>query len=303
MIQTLRTLLNRELQEHKFGFLYLPWIISFFMSSLILLVWLGLTDVVAGEITFSTKIYENPEVVEGMRNATIDQRMGVMKAGLLVLGLPVVLGLGLSILSFAVSTFFDERKDKSVVFWRSMPISDTTTVLSKLVFIIFFAPLLILPPILLVHFVAIFSASIYFTNNEIVPFIWAWEAYPIADWFRIIISLWIQGLWTLPLISWLMLASVWSRRPIFFSFVPIVVLIAAENAAFSSNLIFQSIVERIRAWRGSSVFEVDSPLQVAPLTDVPALIFSPQFILGIFISGLFIALTISLRGRYGRTLD
>ena len=302
-MQLFKTLLNRELQEHKWGFLYLPWLISIFMSSLILLVWLGLTDVVAGEITFSTKIYENPEIVEGMRNATIDQRMGVIKAGLLVLGLPVVLGLGLSILSFAVSTFFDERKDKSVVFWRSMPVSDTTTVLSKLVFIIFFAPLLILPPILLVHFVALFAASVYFANNEIVPFIWAWEAYPLLDWFRIVISLWVQGLWTLPLISWLMLSSVWSRRPIAISFVPIVVIIAAENAAFSSNSTFEFILERIRAWRASSVFEEEASFQVAPLADIPVLISSPQFILGLFISGLLIALTISLRGKYGRTLD
>ena len=54
-MQLFKPLLNRELQEHKWGFLYLPWLISIFMSSLILLVWLGLTDVVAGEITFSTK--------------------------------------------------------------------------------------------------------------------------------------------------------------------------------------------------------------------------------------------------------
>lgn len=303
-MKVLKALINRELLEHKWGFLYLPWVISLLMSSLILFVWLGLANIPAGEFTFSTEIYENEEIVEGMRNATLEQRTGAIKTALLVLGLPVVLGLGLSILSFAISTFFDERKDNSVVFWRSMPVSDTTTVLSKLVFIIFFAPLLIIPPLLVVHFVALFAASVYFMNNDIVSFMWTWQAYPVLDWLRIIISLWVQGLWMLPLLSWFMLASVWSRRPLFFSLVPLVVLVAVEDAVLSTNFLFTSILDRIRSWRQSSVYEeLEGRFEVAPLSDLPILISSPDFILGLFVGGLFIALTIALRGKFGRSLD
>ena len=79
---------------------------------------------------------------------------------------------------------------------------------------------MILPNIILLQFVAVMSASIYFVSNDIVSFGYLWNSYIITDWFRVIFSLWAQALWTLPIFTWLMLAGTYSKKPVLGAVVP-----------------------------------------------------------------------------------
>ena len=96
------------------------------------MVYLGLTEVNTENFKFSTDVFADSEVVQSMKEATFEQRRAAIKAGLLVLGFPLVIALGFAVLAYSLSTFFDERKDKSIIFWRSLPVSDSFTVFSKL---------------------------------------------------------------------------------------------------------------------------------------------------------------------------
>ncbi|SVD95896.1 uncharacterized protein METZ01_LOCUS448750, partial [marine metagenome] len=144
-------MIRRELQEHKWGFIYLPWIVASFMSIVVVLVYLGLTEVNTENFKFSAKIFSDSEVIQAMKNSTADQRSEAIRAGLVVLGSPLVIALGFALLAFSLSTFFDERKDKSIIFWRSLPVSDTFTVFSKLIVATIVAPLLVIPALLFLH--------------------------------------------------------------------------------------------------------------------------------------------------------
>ena len=188
-MKALKAMIGRELQEHKWGFIYLPWIIAAFMSLIVVLVYLGITEVNTENIKFSTEIYSNPDYAKAMKESTLEQRSGAIRAGLIVLGFPLVIALGLAILAFSLSTFFDERKDKSIIFWRSLPVSDTYTVFSKLLVATAIAPLLVIPPLLVLHLISVTVGSIFFSVSNIVPFLWVWEAYPVFDWVRVCIDL------------------------------------------------------------------------------------------------------------------
>ena len=115
-MNALKAIIRRELQEHKWGFMYLPWIVGAFMSLVVVMVYLGLTEVNTENFKFSTEVFADPGTVEGMNEATFDQRKAAIRAGLLVLGFPLVIALGFAILAYSLSTFFDERKDKSIIF-------------------------------------------------------------------------------------------------------------------------------------------------------------------------------------------
>ena len=169
-MNALKAIIRRELQEHKWGFVYLPWIVAAFMSLVIVMVYLGLTEVNTENFKFSTEVFADPETVQGMNEATFDQRKAAIRAGLLVLGFPLVIALGFAILAYSLSTFFDERKDKSIIFWRSLPVSDSFTVLSKLSVALFVAPLLVIPALLFLHLVSVTAGSIFFAVSDIVPF-------------------------------------------------------------------------------------------------------------------------------------
>ena len=239
-MKLLITLIKRELQEYKVGLIYAPFIVAFILSLVIVLVYFGVADIKTNEFNFSTSVYENGEAVEWMRAATVDQKVAVIRSGLVVLGFPIAFVMIFAVLSYSLGTFFEERKDKSIIFWRSLPISDLKTVLSKVFIVVFVAPLIILPALIFLHVAALLTASIYFAVADIVPFTWIWNAYSITDWFRIIFSLWTQLLWSLPILAWLMLAGAYSRKPIVAAILPLVGLIALERGCIRKCCIFSN---------------------------------------------------------------
>ena len=297
-MNTLKALIRRELQEHKWGFVYLPWIVGAFMSLVVVMVYLGLTEVNTENFKFSTDVFADSEVVQSMKEATFEQRRAAIKAGLLVLGFPLVIALGFAILAYSLSTFFDERKDKSIIFWRSLPVSDSFTVFSKLIVALVVAPLLVIPALLFLHLVSVTAGSIYFAVSDIVPFTWAWQAYPWLDWIRVIFSLWMQTLWTLPIITWIMLAGAYSRKPVVAAILPPVVLVLVEGVSLSSSVFLDSLFERVQPWSRASSFPKEyESLGVAELSDIPLLFGMTEFWVGILISSVFIYLTIYFRSK------
>ena len=297
-MNALKAVIRRELQEHKWGFVYLPWIVGAFMSLVVVLVYLGLTEVNTENFKFSTDVFADSEVVQSMNEATFDQRRAAIRAGLLVLGFPLVIALGFAVLAYSLSTFFDERKDKSIIFWRSLPVSDSFTVFSKLIVALVVAPLLVIPALLFLHLVSVTAGSIYFAVSDIVPFTWAWQAYPWLDWIRVIFSLWMQTLWTLPIITWIMLAGAYSRKPVVAAILPPVVVVLVEGVSLSSSVFLDSLFERVQPWSRASSFPKEyESLGVAELSDIPLLFGMTEFWAGILISSVFIYLTIYFRSK------
>ena len=297
-MNTLKALIRRELQEHKWGFVYLPWIVGAFMSLVVVMVYLGLTEVNTENFKFSTDVFADSEVVQSMKEATFEQRRAAIKAGLLVLGFPLVIALGFAILAYSLSTFFDERKDKSIIFWRSLPVSDSFTVFSKLIVALVVAPLLVIPALLFLHLVSVTAGSIYFAVSDIVPFTWAWQAYPWLDWIRVIFSLWMQSLWSLPIITWIMLAGAYSRKPVVAAILPPVVVVLVEGVSLSSSVFLDSLFERVQPWSRASSFPKEyESLGVAELSDIPLLFGMTEFWIGILVSSVFIYLTIYFRSK------
>ena len=297
-MKVLITLVKRELQEHKVGLIYAPFIVAIILSLVIVLVYFGVADIKANDINFSTSVYENGEAVEWMRAATVDQKVAVIRSGLIVLGFPVAFVMIFAVLSYSLGTFFEERKDKSIIFWRSLPISDLETVLSKVFVVVFIAPLIILPALIFLHMVSLLSASIFFAVSDIVPFTWIWNAYSITDWFRIIFSLWMQLLWSLPILAWLMLAGAYSRKPIVAAVLPLVGIIAIERVVFGSAVFLATAIERIQPWSLMSSFPKQyEELRVVEIADIPLLLATQEFWYGMLISTLLIGAIVYIRSR------
>jgi ABC-2 type transport system permease protein len=297
-MKVLITLVKRELQEHKVGLIYAPFIVATILSLVIVLVYFGVADIKTKEFNFSTSVYENGEAVEWMRAATVDQKERVIRSGLIVLGFPVAFVMIFAVLSYSLGTFFEERKDKSIIFWRSLPISDLETVLSKVFVVVFIAPLIILPALIFLQMVALLSASIFFAVSDIVPFTWIWNAYSFTDWFRIIFSLWTQLLWSLPILAWLMLAGAYSRKPIVAAILPLVGIIAIERVLFGSAVFLATAIERIQPWSLMSSFPKQyEELRVVEIADIPLLLATQEFWYGMLISVLLIGAIVYIRSR------
>ena len=289
MIQVFKAMIVREIQEHKVAFVYAPFFVSIILCFVIASVYFGGTNIQTDQFNFSTEYYDE-EIRQAMQSVSSVSRIDIVRTGLLVLGFPILLTVGFGLLAYSLSTFADERKDRSLIFWRSLPVSDLTTVLSKVLIVTLIVPLMVIPYIILLQLVAMTSASIFFATNDIVSFGWLWGSYIITDWFRIIFSLWAQALWSLPLFLWLMLAGTYAARPIAGAIVPPVILIVLEGVIFKTNLVLEFIENRIGFWSRSDSFPKEyQEIRVVDISDILLLFSTQAFWIGILASVILVA--------------
>ena len=289
MIRVLKAMIVREIQEHKVAFVYAPFFVSIILCFVIASVYFGGTNIQTDQFNFSTEYYDE-EIRQAMQSVSSVSRIDIVRTGLLVLGFPILLTVGFGLLAYSLSTFADERKDRSLIFWRSLPVSDLTTVLSKVFIVTLIVPLMVIPYIILLQLVAMTSASIFFATNDIVSFSWLWGSYIITDWFRIIFSLWAQALWSLPLFLWLMLAGTYAARPIAGAIVPPVILIVLEGIIFKTNLVLEFIENRIGFWSRSDSFPKEyQEIRVVDISDILLLFSTQAFWIGIVASVILVA--------------
>ena len=289
MIQVLKAMTVREIQEHKVAFVYAPFFVSIILCLVIASVYFGGTNIQTDQFNFSTEYYDE-EIRQAMQSVSSVSRIDIVRTGLLVLGFPILLTVGFGLLAYSLSTFADERKDRSLIFWRSLPVSDLTTVLSKVFIVTLIVPLMVIPYIILLQLVAMTSASIFFATNDIVSFGWLWGSYIITDWFRILFSLWAQALWSLPLFLWLMLAGTYAARPIAGAIVPPVILIVLEGVIFKTNLVLEFIENRIGFWSRSDSFPKEyQEIRVVDISDILLLFSTQAFWIGILASVILVA--------------
>lgn len=289
MIQVLKAMIVREIQEHKVAFVYAPFFVSIILCLVIASVYFGGTNIQTDQFNFSTEYYDE-EIRQAMQSVSSVSRIDIVRTGLLVLGFPILLTVGFGLLAYSLSTFADERKDRSLIFWRSLPVSDLTTVLSKVFTVTLIVPLMVLPYIILLQLVSMTSASIFFATNDIVSFGWLWGSYIFTDWFRIIFSLWAQSLWSLPLFLWLMLAGTYAARPIAGAIVPPVILIVLERIIFKTNLVLEFIENRIGFWSRADSFPKEyQELRVVDVSDILLLFSTQAFWIGILASAILVA--------------
>ena len=289
MIQVVKAMIVREIQEHKVAFVYAPFFVSIILCLVIASVYFGGTNIQTDQFNFSTEYYDE-EIRQAMQSVSSVSRIDIVRTGLLVLGFPILLTVGFGLLAYSLSTFADERKDRSLIFWRSLPVSDLTTVLSKVFTVTLIVPLMVLPYIILLQLVSMTSASIFFATNDIVSFGWLWGSYIFTDWFRIIFSLWAQSLWSLPLFLWLMLAGTYAARPIAGAIVPPVILIVLEGIIFKTNLVLEFIENRIGFWSRADSFPKEyQELRVVDVSDILLLFSTQAFWIGILASVILVA--------------
>ena len=202
-------LVKREYWESRRGFLWAP----FWAAAAILI--LTILGMIAGEVLSSRM--QGDHVQMGISLDRILQSAASHDTVDLVQGLDatmsafaVIVGIVLSFVIFfyLLGALYDDRKDRSILFWKSLPLSDTGTVLSKAFSAIIVAPL-IAAVVVLAGYVALqvlISLWLIGHGANPIPLLWL-HTDPFALWFRMLVSIPVSAIWALPTIGWLLLWS------------------------------------------------------------------------------------------------
>ncbi|HEX8787099.1 MAG TPA: hypothetical protein VF793_13010 [Telluria sp.] len=210
---TMKWLLLREFWEHKGSMFWAPLIVA---GLLILLIGSSLGYGVA-QHGLVTRVVINGRVVHtGTLAAAAEQiRPAIAKfASGLYLGAaaPLFGILTVVVFFYCLSALYDERRDRSILFWKSLPISDPMTVLSKVITALCVAPLITIVLGAAASLALLLLGCVVMALNGLNMFgvVLATPELYLAP-LRLLALLPVYIVWALPTIGWLLLVSSWAR--------------------------------------------------------------------------------------------
>jgi ABC-2 type transport system permease protein len=207
---------------------------------------------------------------------------------------------------YSLDALHGERRDRSILFWKSLPVSDLTTVLSKASI-----PLVVLPVLVfaitvslqLMMLVLKLAAVVVSGVGTATP--WAPPLFELE--VVLLYTLAVHALWHAPVYCWLLLVSGWARRATFlWAVLPPVAIGALEYVAFHTSYFGSMLHDRLFGF-AASAFELKDKSGVPidphfiPLAQLAPgrFLSSPGLWLGLVVAAAFFAAAVRLRRYQG----
>ena len=145
---------------------------------------------------------------------------------------------------YCLDALYGERRDRSILFWKSLPVSDLTTVLSKMAIPVIVLPLLTVAVTIATHWLMLlFSSIVILASGMKLAFLWT--HLPLFQMWTMLFFhlLVVHGLYYAPFYAWMLLVSGWARRaPILWALLPPLAIGFVEKIAFNTSY-FGKIIE------------------------------------------------------------
>ena len=200
---------------------------------------------------------------------------------------------------YCLDALYGERRDRSILFWKSLPISDLTTVFSKAAI-----PLVLLP--LITWGITVVTQSLMLLINVTVFHARGIDTGPLHSGLPLtqnsMMLLYhlvaIHALWYAPIWCWFLMVSAWARRtPLLWATLPPIALGVLEMITLRSGHVFEFLKYRIHGPEGSDVFTSGSNMSM-PMSVSPAhFLATPGLWAGLALAAVFLAAAVQLR-RY-----
>jgi ABC-2 type transport system permease protein len=216
-----------------------------------------------------------------------------------------IAAIALMVTAFIVAIFYcldalhSERRDRSILFWKSLPVSDLTTVLAKASIPLLVLPLLTFAVITATQLIMLLlSSAVLQASGADVATLWTQVKFVHSSLAQLY-ALTAATLWYAPIYGWLLLVSGWARRATFlWAVLPVLALGVVEKIAFNTSHTGAMLKHRFAGWVEQAfvpgMHDAMDPL--APLDPVKFL-GTPGLWLGLIIAAAFVAAAARLR-RY-----
>ena len=165
------------------------------------------------------------------------------------LGLAFVVYLVMGVIAFfyALDSLYADRRDRSVLFWKSLPLSDAETVLSKFTVAVVAIPIVALIGSLLAQLIVAGGGSAMLAmSGANVATLWQHDA-TIGALTAVFVACGTAMLWYAPLVAYLMLASAWAPKgPFLWAVLPPVALTVLEKVILGTSHVGNFVAARIK---------------------------------------------------------
>ena len=198
---------------------------------------------IAAVMLLAAAIFGHVNVNFGAEGSHYDGPNPAPVAQFMALGwaVPFYLAAAIQASAYLIDCLYAERRDRSILFWRSMPVTDARTVLVKLLVGLVLVPL---AAFALAAATGVAGGAILVLRNHdvIINGVSVVALWNMADWLQtqvlLLYGLVAAMLWYAPFAAYLMLVSVWARRSAYaWALLPPVLLVVLEYMVFGTHYV------------------------------------------------------------------
>jgi ABC-2 type transport system permease protein len=203
---------------------------------------------------------------------------------------------------YCLDGLYGERRDRSILFWKSLPVSDLTTVLSKATIPLAVLPLFIFVVILATQIIMLLLNTIVLVGSGLHAAI-LWEQLKFFQsslaMFYALIAI---AFWHAPLYAWLLMVSAWARRtPFLWAVLPPLALCVLEKIALNTTHFARLLGYRLIGWFTQGfhmpMSQGDGPRDPLAQLSPGKFLATPGLWLGLIAAAIFLTVAVRLR-RY-----
>lgn len=219
-LKIMEWLIRREFWEHKGMILWAPVRLGLIMLAL-----------VVGAILYKGGRSADLERLNTAQNIEMKMEIGrLMASEYMITATPLFLMLAVIVFFYCLGAMYEERRDRSILFWKSLPVSDHQAVLSKVALALVVAPMItiVVGTISALLMLLVVCAAIGFQGINVFGIVFTSGELYLAP-LRIF-ALWpVYLLWAIPTVGWLLMVSAWAKSRVFLWAVgvPVLALIMA----------------------------------------------------------------------------
>ena len=201
---------------------------------------------------------------------------------------------------YSLDALHGERRDRSILFWKSLPVSDLTTVLAKAAIPIAFLPLFTFVLTVATQLIMLLLSSVVLrASGQSLAALWTQ-----LSWFQMSVGLLyhlvtVHALWHAPIYGWLLLVSGWAKRMAFvWAVLPPLAIGIVEKGAFNTSHFGNFVAQRLAGPEVYS-FTVPGSMPMDPMMAMSFLKFlgTPGLWIGLALTAGFLAVAVRQR-RY-----
>jgi ABC-2 type transport system permease protein len=202
---------------------------------------------------------------------------------------------------YCLDALYGERRDRSLLFWKSLPVSDLMVVISKASIPILVLPFVTFAVTVATQFLMLLVGSAVLAGNGMDAST-LWTHIPILrtsaiNLYHLVVF---HGIWYAPFYAWLLMVSAWAKRtPLLWAIFPPLAVGLFENFAFNTSYFGNMLLNHFTGGSQSSEKATGMTMEMMAPDHASHILMSPGLWIGLALTALFLFAAARLRRSRG----
>jgi len=202
---------------------------------------------------------------------------------------------------YSLDALHGERRDRSILFWKSMPVSDLATVLSKITVPLVILPLLSFAIMIVTQILMLLLSSLLLLGSGAnIAALWTHSSVFQFSGMLFYHIVTVHGLWYAPFYGWLLLVSAWApRAPFLWAFLPPFVIWGVERLAFNTSHFLNLLENRLMGPEAPAAAHPGNVMEIMASLGPLQFFAEPGLWIGLAIAAALLFVAVRLRRSHG----